>query len=176
MLCHITRCNIKAFVVLLLFLTSARLANAQTKPDQNKAKPDPAADAAYVAAELTRLKQYLDKDGGYKDKKGGYYNPKAGTYTDEKGGVVDNWKGYSYTDGSYKSALGDYWDAKTKTFKLSNGENVQSNDTTSEEARRLMRENVEANDGYDKYFCVKGMITAIRIEHPSTPANTQKRP
>jgi hypothetical protein len=167
--------NIRIVLALILFITSARFVTAQTKPDKNKTQHDPAAEASQIAAELTTLKQYLDKDGGYKTKDGGYYNPKAGTYTDEEGGILDNWKGYTYKDGSYKSGLGDYWDAKTKTFKLADGR-VAKSSVTSEEAIAAMRKNVADNDGYDKYLIVRSMIQRINIDHPGTPANTKKQP
>jgi hypothetical protein len=72
---------------------------------------DIVATPAAAQGEDPYIKKFLDKDGGYTDKLGGYYNPKAGTYTDAKGGVVDNWQGYTYKDGSYKSKNGDYYDA-----------------------------------------------------------------
>lgn len=167
--------NIRIVVALIVIITSTGFANSQTKPDKNNTQHDPAAEASQIAAELTTLKQYLDKDGGYKDKHGGYYNPKAGTYTDEVGGFVDNWNGYTYKDGSYKSGLGDYWDAKTKTFKLADGR-VAKSDVTSEDAIKALRKNVADNDGYDKNLTLKSMIQAIKNEHPATTANTQKNP
>lgn len=171
-MCLMPRTDIRLLAALLLLMCT--LGTAQTKPDKNT-KHDAAVDALRVAMETARLKPYLDKDGGYKDKDGGYYNPKAGTYTDKEGGVVDNWKGYTYKDGSYKSGLGDFWDAKTKTFKLTTGEVMKSNDTTSEEAIKMLRETVEEQHGDDKYFTVKSMIQAIKNEHPETN-ETQKHP
>lgn len=170
-----TSSKIRILVALIVIITSTSFANSQTKPDKKKTQPDPAIEASQIAAVLTTLKQYLDKDGGYKTKDGGYYNPKAGTYTDEEGGILDNWKGYTYKDGSYKSGLGDYWDAKTKTFKLADGR-VAKSSVKSEEAIAAMRKNVADNDGYDKYLIVRSMIQRINFDHPGTPANTQKQP
>lgn len=173
---YILRKNIAAITALLLFLTTTHLATAQTQSDKKKSKPDPDTEASQLAAELATLQQYLDKNGGYKNKKGGYYNPKAGTYTDEKGGVVDNWSGYTYTDGSYKSGLGDFWDEPNKTWKLADGRVAKSPDTTSKEAIRLLRQNVEENDGYDKNLTLRGMIESIKIDHPGAGAKIQKHP
>jgi hypothetical protein len=160
----------------LLLLLMCTHGTDQTNLDKNKKRHDEDVDAVQVPLEMARLKQYLDKDGGYKDKDGGYFNPKAGTYTDEEGGVLDNWKGYTFTDGSYKSQFGDYWDEKTKTFQLANGKTIKSSDRTSEEAIKLIRDNVEKNDGYYKYYIVKSMIDEIKKEHPGAAANTAKHP
>jgi len=147
--------------------------NASSKTQQGVAKEK---SSAATEAEEARLKQFLDKDGGYKDSYGGYYNPKAATYTDEKGGILDNWSGYTYKDGSYKSKLGDYWDAPTKTFKLANGETLKSDETTSAEAIKVLRDSVEENGGYDKTFIQKAMMGQIEKDHPLTPPKTGKRP
>jgi hypothetical protein len=129
---------------------------------------------AAVSKEEARLKKFLDANGGYKDKFGGYYDPKAGTYTDEKGGVIDNWGGYTYKDGSYKSKFGDYWDAPTSTFKLSNGEELKSEGTSSTDAINALRTTVEQAGGYDKDWVVKAMMDQIGKEHPLTPAKPVK--
>lgn len=152
--------------LIFVMVTSAHLALAQS--DSTKT-PEARADAALtlrIQMELARLKPFLDKDGGYKDKKGGYYNPKAGTYTDEDGGVVDNWGGYTYKNGSYKSKLGDFWEASTKTFKLTTGEILKSDETTQADAIKVLRETVEEQGGYDKNLTVRSMITVIKMEHP----------
>jgi hypothetical protein len=171
------QCNRRKFgpVTGLIFLmvTSAQLASAQT--DKTKT-PEARADAVStlrIEIELARVKPFLDKDGGYKDKKGGYFNPKAGTYTDEDGGVVDNWSGYTYKSGSYKAKTGDFWEASTRTFKLTTGENIKSDETTSAEAIKLMRETVEESGGYDKNYIVKSMIVTIKREHPNPPTATR---
>jgi hypothetical protein len=120
--------------------------------------------------EDARLKKYLDKDGGYKTKIGGYYNPKAGTYTDKDGLVVDNWSGVTYTDGSYKSKLGDFYDAPNRTYKLADGRVAKVPNLTPAEAIKALRENVEANGGYDKDATVKSMMLRIKLDHPLVPA------
>jgi hypothetical protein len=155
--------------LILLMVTSAQLASAQT--DRTKtpdARPD-AISTLKIEMEFARLKPFLDKNGGYKDKEGGYFNPKAGTYTDAEGGVVDNWSGYTYNDGSYKSETGDFWDAPTKSFKLTTGEILKSDETTSAEAIKLMRETVEESGRYDKNYMLKSMIVTIKREHPDPP-------
>jgi hypothetical protein len=119
--------------------------------------------------DLAPLKKYLDKDGGYRDKHGGYYDPEAGIYTDKDGGVVDNWGGYAYKNGSYKSKIGDFYDAPTKTFKLADGTVSQVGVMTREDAISALRDNVEANGGYDKDLTLKSMITSIKIDHPLVP-------
>ena len=55
--------NIGIVLALIVIITSTRFANSQTKPDKNKRQPDPAAEASQLAAELSKLNQYLDKDG-----------------------------------------------------------------------------------------------------------------
>ena len=162
--------------LIFLMITSAQLSSAQTDKTKTPAAQTDSITKLKIEIELTRLKPFLDKNGGYKDKQGGYFNPKALTYTDPKGGVVDNWQGYTYTDGSYKSKLGDYWDAPTKTFKLKNGEDLKSDETTSAEAIKLLREAVEENPVYDKYFILTGMIGTIMKEHPNPPAQPGTRP
>lgn len=129
---------------------------------------DPKAKTA-IAEEDAWIEKYLDKDGGYKASTGGYYNPKAGTYTDEHGGVVDNWGGYTYTDGSYKSKLGDYYDAPTKTYKLADGRVAKVENLTTEEAIKALRDNVEANGGFDKDLVIRSMIERIKLDHPPKP-------
>ena len=131
-------------------------------PKNNKSVPSAQDEAA-------RLKKYLDKDGGYKPKDGGYFNPKAGTYTDKDGGIVDNRGGYTYTDGSYKSKLGDFYEAPTKTYKLSDGSVTKVAYLTPAQVIKALRDNVEANDGYDKDFILKSMITQIKLDHPLVP-------
>ena len=168
--------KIRVVLALLLVFTSVALVTAQSKPEPNKTEQESAAETLRIEIEKARVKQYLDKEGGYKDNEGGYYNPKAGTYTDKEGGVVDNWQGYTYKDGSYKSGLGDFWDAKTKTFKLTSGETLKSNDTTSEDAITVLRQSVEEQKRYDKNLSVKSMIARIKMEHPTTLGNTQKHP
>ena len=165
-----------AAALIFLMATSAQLASAQT--GRTKAQPGAANDKASAATENedARLKQFIDKDGGYRDNEGGYYNPKAGTYTDAKGGIVDNWSGYTYKDGSYKSKIGDYWDAPKKTFMLANGETLKSDDTTSAEAIKILRESVEEHGGYYKDGIRTAMMARIKLEHPLTPSKARKRP
>lgn len=159
-----------AAAVVLLMGTGAHCEAAQTTT-QSSQKQQAAPVKALPASvdEEARLKQYLDKDGRYKDSFGGHYDPKAGTYTDEKGGILDNWVGYTYKDGSYKSKLGDYWDAPTHTFKLANGETLKADSTTSADAIKVLRDSVEENGGYDKDFIRKAMMGQIGREHPPGP-------
>jgi hypothetical protein len=161
---------------ILLLVVSAYSGSAQNKPDKTKQKSPTVNAQSGSQNEEARLKQYLDKDGGYKDNEGGYYNPKARTYTDAVGGIVDSWQGYIYTDGSYKSKLGDYWDEPSKTFKLANGETQKAADTTSAEAIKLMRENVQENGGYSENGIYQAMMARIGLEHPLTPGKPRKRP
>lgn len=160
--------------LIFLMITSAQLAPAQTDKTKTPEARADAAETLRIEIELRRLKPFLDKNGGYKDKDGGYFNLKAGTYTDEEGGVVDNWGGYTYKDGSYKSKSGDYWEAATKTFKLANGEILKSDETTSAEAIKLLRETVEESGGYDKNLVLRSLIVTIKREHPNT--TTAPRP
>jgi hypothetical protein len=119
-----------------------------------------------VVANQAILSLWLDKNGGYRDKAGGYYNPKAGTYTDEDGGVVDNWRGYTYKNGSYKSKDGDFYDAPKRLVMLTTGENVPAPPgSTNAEIIELMRETVAEGGGFDKDFVRKSMFDAIRTEH-----------
>lgn len=177
--------NKKLRVAALVFLmgTGATLASAQT----TQPTPPPAqttqvttidinATPAAQDPEEARLKKFLDKDGGYKDKLGGYYNPTAGTYTDADGGVVDNWQGYTYKNGNYKSKIGDFWEASTKTFKLTTGENIKSEETTTAEAIDLLRETVAEQGGFDKDYIRKTMMTQVKLEHPLVPPATPKKP
>jgi hypothetical protein len=143
---------------------TAQVIHADTVKD---IKATPAA----VIDDEARLKKFLDKDGGYKDKEGGYFNPKAGTYTDKDGGVVDNWAGYTYKDGTYKSSLGDYYDAPTKTYKLSDGSVTKVENLSVADAVKALKDNVEANGGFDKDYTLKSMYAQIRIEHPVKPAS-----
>lgn len=140
-------------------------------PQLAKAAPTaPAAKMAPLSAsEQARLSRFVDKDGGYRDKAGGYFNPKAGTYADAKGGVVDNWQGYTYADGSYKSAVGDYFDAPKNRVSLANGETVDPKGAAPAEVIRALRETVEENGGYDKEYIRKGMMDEIAREHPLRP-------
>jgi len=141
-------------------------ASAQTSaPSTKNSKAVPAAQD-----EDARLKKYLDKDGGYRTKIGGYYNPKAGTYTDKDGLVVDNWSGVTYTDGSYKTKLGDFYDAPNRTYKLADGRVAKVPNLTPAEAIKALRDNVEANGGYDKDATVKSMMMRIKLDHPLVPA------
>ena len=150
--------NVRAIAALVFLIAAGvHFASAQT------AKPAPA------GSDDVRLRQYLDKNGGYRDSFGGYYNPSAGTYTDEKGGVLDNWRGYTYKDGSYKSKIGDYWDAPTKTFKLANGEVVKSPETTNTDAITVLRQSVEENGGFDENFIQRAMLGQIQKDHPIVP-------
>ena len=160
-----------ASALIVLLSASVQLAVAQT----GRTKTQPGADKVSTD-EAARLKQYLDKNGGYRDNVGGYYNPKAGIYTDAQGGIVDEWSGYTYRDGSYKSKVGDYWDEPKKTFMLASGENLKSKDTTSAEAIRVLRENVAERGGYEKGMIQGTMMARIKMEHPLTPAKSQKRP
>ena len=161
---------------LVLMNTGAHVATAQTAPPTSQTSSE---DRLRAAIEEARAKPYLDKDGGYKDKTGGYYNPKAGTYTDEKGGIVDNWGGYTYKDGSYKSKVGDYYDAPTNTVHLAGGDKTKvPTGSTSADVIKILRENVEANGGYDKTFIRRSMMDQIRKEHPpgsEPPAKTGKQ-
>ena len=175
--------NRKLRVAALVFLmgTGATFASAQTTtPTMPPAQTtqiktvDIKAVPAAQDKEEGRLKQYLDKDGGYKDKKGGYYNPTAGTYTDEDGGVVDNWQGYTYKNGNYKSKIGDFWDAATKTFKMTTGETVKSEESTNAEAVQLLRDTVEEQGGFDKDYIKKTMMAQVKLEHPLVPATPKK--
>ena len=118
-----------------------------------------------------RLKKFLDKDGGYKTRDGGYYDPKAGTYTDKDGLVADNWGGVTYKDGSYKTQYGDYYDAPTKTYKLADGTVTKVENLSAADAIKALRDNVEANGGYDKNTTLKSMYARIRIDHPAKPAD-----
>ena len=136
----------------------------------NKATP-----ASVPADDEARLKKFLDKDGGYKTKTSGYFNPKEGTYTDQDGGVVDNWRGYTYKDGSYKTQFGDYYDAPTKTYKLADGTVAKVENLTAADAIKALRDNVEANDGYDKDFILKSMYEQIRLDHPAKPPAPPKK-
>ena len=163
-----------AVALIFLITASAKLVSAQT--GRTKAQPGADKSSAATENEEARLKQFLDKDGGYKDKYGGYYNPKAGTYTDEDGGIVDNWGGYTYKNGSYKSKLGDFWNAPQKTFELTTGEKLKSDDITSAEAITLLRETVEEQGGYDKDLTRRSMMVQIKAEHPLTPSKAGKRP
>lgn len=158
-----------ALILILLVGTGVSFAPAQTSaPTAKNIKAAPAAQD-----EDARLKEYLDKAGGYKDKTGGYFNPKAGTYTDKDGGIVDNWSGYTYTDGSYKSKLGDFYDAPTKTYKLADGRVAQVAYLTPAEAIKALRDNVAANDGYDKDFTLKSMMQQIKLDHPLVPVKSK---
>ncbi len=171
---HWTRLSTTAALIFLM-TASVQLAAAQT--GRTKMQPGAPNDKAAGATENedARLKQFLDKDGGYRDNKGGYYNPKAETYTDEDGGVVDNWGGYTYKSGSYKSKLGDFWNAPKKTFELTTGEKLKSDDITSAEAITLLRETVAEQGGYDKDLIRRSMMAQIKLDHPLPPAKTRKR-
>jgi hypothetical protein len=142
----------------------------------NDTTKDIKATPASFSDEDAWTKKYLDKNGGYKDSKGGYYDPKAGTYTDKDGGIVDNWSGYTYKDGSYKSKLGDYYDAPTKTYKLADGTVAKVDTLTADQAIKALRDNVEANDGYDKDLTRKSMIASIKIDHPQKTPNKPQNP
>ena len=145
--------------------TGISFASAQTStPNAKNSKDVPAAQD-----EDARLKKYLDKDGGYKTKSGGYYNPKAGTYTDKDGLIVDNWGGVTYPNGSYKTQFGDFYDAPNKTYKLADGSVTKVAYLTSAEAIKALRDNVEANGGYDKDGTVKSMMMRIKLDHPLAP-------
>jgi hypothetical protein len=141
---------------------------AQTQRGQVKKPMDAPAQLKPIDdTDIAYCKQFLDTDGGYKDKKGGYYNLKAGTYTDEVGGVVDNWGGYTYKDGSYKSKFGDYFDANASVLKTSIGETVKLEPgITATQLIQVMREDVEANGGYDREMVQRSMVQAIKNEHP----------
>lgn len=169
--------NRKLRVAALVFLmrTGATFATAQTiAPAQPQLTKDIKAIPAAQDKEEARLKKYLDKNGGYKDNEGGYYHPKAGTYTDKEGGIVDNWQGYTYKDGSYKAATGDYWDAPTKTFKLSSGEDLKSDETTNEEAIQTLRESATEAGKYNKDGIRTAMMARIKAEHPLVPVTPKK--
>jgi len=165
--------NIGKLMVLPLILLvgiEVSLAPAQTPAPAKNIKAGPTA----VNNEEARLRKFLDKNGGYRDKFGGYYNPTADTYTDEKGGVLDDWEGYTYKDGSYKSKLGDYWDAPTATFKLANGDVVKSAGTSSADAIQILRGAVEETGAFEKGFIQKAMLGQMAIEHPLVPAKKRK--
>ena len=163
-----------AAALIFLVIASAQLVSAQT--GRTKAQPGADKSSAATEDEEARLKKFLDKNGGYKDNEGGYYDPKAGTYTDADGGVVDNWSGYTYKSGSYKSKIGDFWNAPEKTFELTTGEKVKSDNITSAEAITLLRETVEEQGGYDKDYIRKSMMARIKAEHPLSPSKAGKRP
>jgi len=165
---------ITAAALIFLITASAKLVSAQT--GRTKAQPGTDKSSAATENEEGRLKQFLDKNGGYRDNEGGYYNPKAGTYTDAEGGIVDNWSGYTYKSGSYKSKIGDFWNAPKKTFELTTGEKLKSDDITSAEAITLLRETVKEQGGYDKDYIRKSMMARIKAEHPLTPSKAGKRP
>ena len=152
------------WALILLVGTGVSFAPAQTSAPTAKNKAVPAAQDIDA-----RLKKYLDKDGGYKTKDGGHYNPKAGTYTDKDGDIADNWGGVTYTDGSYKTKFGDYYDAPTKTYKLADGSVTKVAYLTPAQAVKALRDNVEANDGYDKDLTLKSMIMRIKLDHPLVP-------
>ena len=40
---------------------------------------------------------------------------------------------------------------------------------TAAEAIKALRDNVAANDGYDKDLTLKSMITQIKLDHPLVP-------
>jgi hypothetical protein len=155
--------------------TGATIASAQTTtPTTPSARTTQitTVDSKVVAAldkEEAMLKKYLDTNGGYKDNEGGYYDPKAGTYTDQDGGIVDNWQGYTYKDGSYKAATGDYWDAPSKSFKLANGEELKSEETTNAEAVQTLRETAVEAGKYNKDGIQTAMMARIKAEHPLMP-------
>jgi len=157
----------KLTVLPLILLVGTGVSFAPAQTSSTTAKNTKAAPAAQD--EDARLKQYLDKDGGYKTKNGGYYNPKAGTYTDKDGLIADNWGGVTYTDGSYKSKFGDYYDAPTRTYKLADGRVAKVPNLTPAEAIKALRDNVTANDGYDKDLAFKSMMTRIKLDHPLPP-------
>jgi hypothetical protein len=129
-----------------------------------------------AADEDAWIKKYLDENGGYKTSEGGYYNPKAGTYTDKDGLVADNWGGVTYKDGSYKTQFGDYYDAPTKTYKLADGRVAKVENLTAKQAVKALRDNVEANGGYDKDGTIKSMIVRIKLDHPPKPTAKPKKP
>ena len=164
-----------AGALIVLLIASSQLASAQTGSTKTQPGAAKVKSSAATDSEEARLKQFLDKDGGYKDNEGGYYNPKAGTYTDAKGGKVDNWQGYTYTDGSYKARTGDYWDAPKKTFQLANGETLKSEETTSEDAIKTLRETAEEQGYYNNDGIRSAMMARIKMEHPLTPAKAGKR-
>ena len=142
-------------LVLALLVMAPLPASAQDKPVPMSA-----------AEEDALVKPFLDKNGGYKDRHGGYFNPKAQIYTDEKGGVLDNWGGYTYKDGSYKSRYGDYFDGPKREFQLSNGEVMKlPAGSTNAEAIKVLRETVAENGGFDKDFIRKAMVGTIAEEH-----------
>jgi hypothetical protein len=161
--------------VAFLMGTSATVASAQTTApttplaQTQQVTPGIKAVSAAQDKEEARLKKYLDKNGGFKDNEGGYYDPRAGAYTDKVGGIVDNWQGYTYKDGSYKAATGDYWDGPTKTFKLANGEDLKTDDTTNEEAIQTLREAAAEAGKYNKDGIRSAMIARIKMEHPLVP-------
>lgn len=172
--------KLRVAAMVLLIGTGASFVSAQTNnptpaPVQTRqaAKNIKAVPAAQDKEEA-RLKSYLDKNGGYKDNEGGYYNPTVGTYTDKVGGIVDNWQGYTYKDGSYKAATGDYWDAPTKTFKLANGEELKSEETTNAEAVQTLRETAAEAGKYYKHGIQTAMMARIKMEHPLVPVKPRK--
>lgn len=155
--------KVGAAALVVLIGAGIHFASAQTSGPANTSK------TTSVASEEARLRKFLDKNGGYRDEFGGYYDSTTNTYTDEKGGILDNWEGYTYKDGSYKSKLGDYWDAPTATFKLANREVVPSKGTSSADAIHVLRGAVEEAGKFDKNFIRKAMLGQIGKEHPLPP-------
>src|SRR5262249_25583738 len=82
-----------------------------------------------------------------------------------------------YKDGSYKPTLGDFYDAPTKTYKLADGREAKVEYLTAAEAIKALRDNVEANGGYEKDFVLRSMYQQISFDHPvSQPPNSKPSP
>jgi hypothetical protein len=164
--------KLRAFLLLVFVLgLGAHFVRAQASGARTSTTKD-MSDAA-TDAEVARLIKFVDKNGGYRDSYGGYFDSRAATYTDNKGGVLDNWEGYTYKDGSYKSKLGDYWDAPTKTFKLANGEVVKSPETSNADAITVLRQSVQETGSVEKNFIQRAMLGQIAKEHPASAASPQ---
>jgi hypothetical protein len=173
-------------VAAMVFLAgaAAHFVSAQTGAEQTSSarpavapsKPANTGQQAGVNVNDPRLKKYLDAKGGYTDSLGGYFDPTAGTYTTKDGGVVDNWRGITAKDGSYKTAKGDWFDAPNHTVHMSDGSQAKL-PATAEQARKVMRDDIEQAGGYDKNFILTKMMEQIAKEHPlgseqSTKAQT----
>lgn len=147
-------------VLILVLGGCVHLALAQTGGGNGSSTAKPA-----VNLDDPRLKKYLDANGGYTDSLCGYFDPKAGTYTTKDGAIVDNWHGITAKDGSYKTAKGDWYDAPNHTVHMSDGSQARL-PATAEQARKVMRDDIEEAGGYDKNFILTKMMEQIAKEHP----------
>ena len=143
----------------------AQTGGGGTRPAANPPRSGNTGQQAAVNINDPRLKKYLDANGGYTDSLGGYFDPKAGTYTTKDGAVVDNWRGMTLKDGSYRTAKGDWYDAPNHTVHMSDGSQTKL-PATAEQARKVMRDDIEEAGGYDKNFILTKMMEQIAKEHP----------